>query len=216
MSTRAAVRVEELVNVATHGLGLVVSVAALPFLVLFAARNGDAGTIAGVTIFGIALVGAYGTSTMYHSCAHGPRRDHWRRLDQAAVYVLIAGTYTPFTLGVLRGTLGWTVFAVVWTAALGGAGLKVLRRTNAPRLETAAYLGLGWLVVLLAEPLLQRIGWAGVAWLVAGGVAYTVGVAFLVSQSRIRWGHCAWHLFVLGGSTCHAIAILNYALIAPS
>lgn len=214
MNRRIVLGIEEVANVATHGFGLLVSLAVLPLLVVLAARGGDAGTIVGVTVFGVTLVSVYAASTLYHSCVPGPRRQLWRRVDQAAVYLLIAGTYTPFALGPLRGPIGWTVLGVVWAAALVGAGLKILRRWESPRFENATYLALGWLIVLVAQPLVERIGWSGLAWLAAGGLTYTAGIGFLVCQSRIRWGHCAWHVFVLVGSACHAIAVLNYALVA--
>ncbi|MEX2151948.1 MAG: hemolysin III family protein [Gemmatimonadaceae bacterium] len=213
---RVGVTVEELANVATHGFGLLASLAAFPILVLLAAQRGDAGVIVGVTIFAATLVGAYAASTMYHALPPGPRKDMWKRLDQTAVYLLIAGTYTPFTLGALRGPWGWTLLATIWTAALIGIVIKVGFRAQAPTLETVTYLGMGWLVVVAAEPLLQRIGWAGLAWLLAGGIAYTIGTVFLVCQARVRFGHCAWHVFVLGGSACHAIAVVNYGLTLPS
>ena len=215
MKTRLDVTVEELANVATHGFGLLASMLALPFLIVMATRAGDPGVIVGVSIFGITLVLAYAASTVYHSLPLGPRRHLWRRLDQSAVYLLIAGTYTPFTLGTLRGPWGWSLFGIVWFTALFGIFLKVGLRRNAPRLETVTYLAMGWLVVLAIDPLSERIGWAGLAWLLAGGVAYTVGVAFLVRQTRIRFGHCAWHVCVLGGSACHAVAVVNYGLMLP-
>lgn len=212
---RINVTVEELANVATHGLGLVASIAAFPILVLLAARSGDVGVIVGVTIFAATLVGAYAASTVYHAVPPGPRKDLWKRLDQTAVYLLIAGTYTPFTLGALRGPWGWTLLATIWIAALIGIAVKVGLRIHAPTLETVTYLAMGWLVVVAIEPLVQRIGWAGLAWLLGGGVAYTIGTAFLVCQSRLRFGHCAWHVFVLGGSACHTIAVVNYGLTLP-
>ena len=213
--SRFAVTVEELANIATHGFGLVASLVAFPLLVAFAVRAGDAAAIIGVSIFAATLVGAYGPSTAYHAMPAGPRRIFWRRVDQAAVYLLIAGTYTPLALGALRGAWGWTLLTIVWLAAAVGIGSKVLLRTESPTLETISYLGMGWLLVVAIQPLLERIGWAGFMWLLAGGIAYTIGTAFLVCQSRLRFGHCAWHVFVLGGSTCHAIAIVNYALRLP-
>jgi hemolysin III len=210
--SRIAVTVEELANIATHGFGFVASLVAFPILVVLAARAGDAVVVAGVSIFAATLVGAYAASTIYHSMPKGPRRVFWRRVDQAAVYLLIAGTYTPLGLGALRGPLGWTLLAIVWVAAFVGIAVKLGRRTEAPTLETITYLGMGWLVVVAIQPLLDRLGWAGFLWLLAGGLAYTVGTIFLVCQSRIRYGHCAWHVFVLGGSACHAVAIANYAL----
>ena len=213
MTNRAVQTVEEIANVATHGLGLVASVVALPIFIFLAARGGDTGVMVGATIFGLTLIGAYAASTMYHSMEPGPKREHWRRMDQAAVYLLIAGTYTPFSLGALRGPVGWSLLGVVWVAAIIGIAVKVGFRVEAPRLETAVYLGMGWLILVAGETLVARIGWAGLGWILAGGVAYTIGTVFLVCQSRVRFGHCAWHVFVLGGSACHAIAVVNYGLI---
>jgi hemolysin III len=219
---RLKVTGEELVNVATHGVGLLASVALMPILIILAARRGDPLVALGAAVFALTLVLAYAASTLYHATPHSrrrddwpTRRDHWRRMDQAAVYLLIAGTYTPFALGVLRGPLGYALLATVWIAALIGIVIKVGFRIEAPTIETITYLAMGWLVVVAVEPLVQRIGWAGMAWLAAGGIAYTVGTIFLVCQNRIRFGHCAWHVAVLGGSACHVMAVLNYGLTLP-
>ena len=219
---RLRVSGEELVNVATHGFGLVASVALMPILVILAMQRGDPLIVAGAAVFALTLVLAYAASTVYHATPHSrrredspTRRDHWRRMDQAAVYLLIAGTYTPFALGVLRGRFGYSLLAIVWITAITGIVLKVALRKEAPALETVAYLAMGWLVVVAVKPLVAHIGWVGVAWIAAGGVAYTVGVVFLVCQRRIRFGHCAWHVAVLGGSACHAIAVMNYGLMLP-
>jgi hemolysin III len=214
--TRTTITVEELANVATHGLGLVASLAAFPVLVFLAMRAGDAGVIVGVTIFAATLVGAYAASTAYHAMPPGPRKVMCRELDQAAVYLLIAGTYTPFALGALRGPWGWTLLTTIWVAALTGVVLKLNYRVHAPKLETYIYLGMGWLIIVAVGPLLQRIGWAGLGWLLAGGIAYTIGTVFLINQSRLRFGHCAWHVFVLGGSACHLVAVVNYGLRVPT
>jgi hemolysin III len=213
--SRIAGTLEELVNVATHGFGLVVSLAVFPIFVMLAAQGGDAAVVVGVTIFAITLVGAYAASTIYHAMPLGERKELWRRLDQAAVYLLIAGTYTPFALGALRGPWGWALLVTIWLAALVGIVVKVRRRVNAPTLENVTYLGMGWLVVVATKPLLASIGWVGFAWLIAGGLAYTVGTFFLINQSRLRFGHCAWHVFVLGGSACHAIAVMGYGVTLP-
>ncbi len=215
MAQRALHAVEEFANVATHGLGLLASVVALPLFIGLALRGGDPGVIVGVTIFAATLVTVYAASTVYHVMPPGPRKEYWRRMDQAAVYLLIAGTYTPFALGVLRGPLGYALLATVWIAAFAGVTMKVKWRVQRPRLENASYLGLGWMIIVASEPLVNSIGWAGLWWILAGGVAYTVGTVFLVCQARVRFGHCAWHVFVLGGSACHAIAVVNYALILP-
>lgn len=215
MTNRVTHTLEELANVATHGLGLVASIAALPLFILLAARGGDTLAIVGVTIFGATLVAVYAASTLYHVVQPGPRKDHWRRLDQAAVYLLIAGTYTPFSLVALRGPLGWALLATIWLAALVGIAVKVGLRVESPRLENTAYLGMGWLIVVASGPLLERIGFAGLAWLLVGGIAYTVGAVVLMCQSRVRYGHCAWHVLVLGGSACHCVAVINYGLVLP-
>jgi hemolysin III len=212
MNRRFAITVEELANVATHGFGLLASLAAFPILVFLAARTGDPMMVVGVGIFAAALVAVYGASTVFHALPAGPRKKLWRELDQGAVYLAIAGTYTPFMLGVVRGALGWTLLAIVWVAAISGIILKVGFRVHWPRVENFIYLGMGWLVIVAIEPLVQRIGWAGFGWLLAGGIAYSVGTVFLVRQSRMRFGHCAWHIFVLGGSACHAVAVVGYGL----
>ena len=213
MHNRFSITVEELANVATHGFGLVASVAAFPVLILLAARSGDLWAIVGVTIFGAALVAAYAASTMYHAMPPGPRKERWLRADQSAVYLLIAGTYTPFTLGALRGPWGWGLLTTIWLAAFIGICMKCRWRVTTPTVENLTYLTMGWVVLIAIQPLLRHIGWAGLAWLLAGGLAYTVGVLFL--SSRIRFGHCAWHVFVLGGSACHVIAVISYGINAP-
>jgi hemolysin III len=212
MSSTVTLAVEELANVATHGFGLAVSIAAFPAFVMIAARAGDRAVLVGVVIFALTLIAVYAASTVYHWLPEGPRKALWRDLDQGAVYLAIAGTYTPFTLGVLRGPLGWTLLAIIWAAALTGLVMKVGLRVQVPRLENLIYLAMGWFIIVAVQPLIARIGWAGFAWLLAGGLAYSIGTIFLACQSRIRFGHCAWHVFVLGGSTCHAIAVLNYGL----
>ena len=202
-------------NAATHAFGLVASLAALPLLIQFAARRGDALVVLGMTVFGITLVGAYAASTVYHAIEPGPRKDLCLRIDYAAIYLLIAGTYTPFALGVLRGTWGWSLLTIVWTAALLGIYAKVKLGGRYSTLSTMAYLVLGWLALVAADPLQHAMGWAGLRWLLAGGIAYTVGVVFFACDSRIRFGHCAWHLFVLGGSACHVIAVAEYGIRTP-
>lgn len=202
----------EIVNIITHGTGLVVSVALLPMLVYTAmSRSDDARVVAGVAIFGLAQIAVYAASTMYHSRRPGPLRDRWRRLDQSAVYMLIAGTYTPFALGALRGPVGWTLLIVAWAVALTGIVIKVGLRIDKAALETATYLGMGWMSIVIIKPLVATIGWSGLAWIGAGGVFYTLGVLFLVNQHKWRFGHCVWHVAVLGGSACHIVAVVNYA-----
>lgn len=213
MACRVETPLEEWINSITHGLGLVASFAALPWLIQFAANRGDALTIVGMCVFGLTLIGAYGASTAYHAVPRGPLKDFCLRLDYAAVYLLIAGTYTPFTLGALRGPWGMGLFVVVWTAAIVGIYMKMRVRKDNPVVSTLCYLGLGWLAVLVIGPLVSAIGWEGFAWLAAGGIAYSIGTVFLIwGQRTLRFGHCAWHLFVLAGSGCHVVAITLYAI----
>lgn len=204
-------RAEEVANTLSHGLGLVASIAALPVLVVLAVQRGDAWAIVGASIFGACLVSLYLTSTVYHALPVGRAKQMWRRLDHAAIYLLIAGTYTPFTLGALRGPWGWSLFGVVWGLATLGVAAKLFLGPRLPTLSTVIYLVLGWLVVIAIGPLFQRVGWGGLGWLLAGGLAYSAGVIFYVGDKRLRFGHCVWHFFVIGGSVCHAIAVALYA-----
>ena len=203
----------EIVNIITHGTGLVASVVLMPVLVFIASsRTEDARVIFGVAIFALTMIATYGASTMYHSRRPGPHRDMWRRLDQSAVYMLIAGTYTPFALGALRGPVGWTLLIVAWAVAITGIVFKVKLRIDKAALETATYLGMGWMSIVMIKPLAATIGWQGLGWIGAGGVFYTLGVMFLVNQKKWRFGHNVWHIAVLGGSACHCVAVINYAL----
>ena len=203
----------EIVNIITHGTGLVASVALLPMLIYTAlTRSDDMRVVFGVAIFALTLIGVYAASTMYHSRRPGPHRDRWRRLDQSAVYMLIAGTYTPFALGALRGPVGWTLLIVAWAVAVTGIVIKVALRIDRAALETATYLGMGWMSIVIIKPLIATIGWQGIAWIGAGGVFYTLGVLFLVKQHKWRFGHCVWHVAVLAGSACHIVAVVNYAI----
>lgn len=203
---------EELANSTSHGLALAASLALGPWLIVDAAARGDGGYIAGVSIFVASLILLYLSSTLYHALPGGRAKNVFRVIEHAAIYVLIAGTYTPFTLGVLRGPWGWTLLGVVWGLALVGVLLKALDRVTHPIVSTALYLLMGWLIVVAIEPLSSRMPDAGLAWLVAGGVAYTIGVAFFATDHRLRYGHFVWHLFVVAGSVCHGVAIYRYAV----
>jgi hemolysin III len=215
MTSAVGRQIEEVANAVTHGLGLVASMAALPLLIVLAARRGDAWAIVGASVFGASLVTVYATSTIYHSLRLGPSKELWRRLDHAAIFLLIAGTYTPFTLGALRGPWGWSLFGIVWGVAALGIAAKVVFGPRLKMLSTVAYLAMGWLVIIAIRPLLARVGWGGVGWLLAGGVAYSLGVIFYARDEKLRFGHSVWHLFVLGGSVCHAIAVAGYGITGP-
>lgn len=201
---------EELANTLSHGTGLLLAAAALPILVVNAVARGGAADVVGAAVFGSTLVVLYLASTGYHAAPMGPRKAFLRRLDHAAIYLLIAGTYTPFTLGVLGGGWGWTLFGLVWGAAVVGVGTKLLAGIRFPRVSTAMYLVMGWLVLIAAHPLVTRMPAAGLAWLVAGGLMYSAGVVFFAAR-RLPYGHFVWHLFVLAGSACHFFAVLWYA-----
>jgi len=200
---------EEIANSISHGVGFLAALIALPVLVVGAVQHGPA-AIVGAAVFATTLVLLYLTSTLYHALAPNRAKRVLRILDHGAIYLLIAGTYTPFTLGVLRGAWGWTLFALIWTLALAGIVLKSIGGVRHPRLSTGLYLAMGWLIVVAAKPMWHAMpGW-GLFWLVMGGLAYTAGVGFYAA-SRIRYAHFVWHLFVLAGSACHAIAVLRFA-----
>lgn len=200
---------EEIANSISHGVGFLAAVAATPVLIVSATRHGAAGVIGAVAFAGSAAL-LYLMSTLYHALSPTPARQVLRIFDHGAIYLLIAGTYTPFTLGVLRGPLGWTLLALIWGLAVTGVTLKAIGGIRHPRLSTGVYLAMGWLVVAAAKPLWALMPAWGLFWLVAGGLLYTAGVGFYAT-SRVRYSHFIWHLFVLGGTTCHFIAVLHYA-----
>jgi hemolysin III len=202
---------EELANSVSHALGLLAAMAATPILVVGAVRVGGASAIVGSSVFGASMIMLYLTSTWYHAAPLGPLKDRLQRLDHAAIYLLIAGSYTPFTLGVLGGAWGWTLFGLVWGSAVIGVLAKLIVGVRYPRVSTAMYLVMGWLVLIAIGPLVAAMPPRGLWWLVAGGLLYTAGVAFFAART-MRYGHLAWHLFVLGGSVCHFFAVLWYAV----
>jgi len=210
-SKRVQSREEEIANSLSHGFGLIAALVATPFLVLHAVRQGDAEFMVGASIFAATMVLLYLASTLYHALPVGRAKRVFRVIEHSAIFLLIAGTYTPFTLGVLRGTWGWTLLGLVWGIAVTGVVLKALNRLTHPILTTSLYLLMGWLIVIAAEPLSERVPASGLLWLVAGGLAYTLGVIFFALDSRLRYGHFIWHLFVMAGTACHYFAVLGYA-----
>jgi hemolysin III len=203
---------EEIANSVTHGVGLLLSVAALAFLVVVAAATGDPWRVTAASVYGATLVLLYATSTLYHALPGRRVKAVFQRLDHAAIYLLIAGTYTPVVLVPLRGGWGWSLFGVVWALAVLGIVLKSVFGIRLAVLSTAVYLAMGWLVVIAAGPLAAHVPAAGVRWLAAGGVFYTLGVVFFAWDSRVRYSHAVWHLFVLAGSVAHFFAVAQYAL----
>ena len=204
-------RGEEIANSISHGIGLVAALAATPFLVLQAGRRGDTGFIVGASVFAATMVLLYLASTLYHALPIGQAKRVFRVIEHSAIFLLIAGTYTPFTLGVLRGAWGWTLLGLVWGLAVAGVALKAFNRMSHPIVSTSLYLLMGWLIVIAANPLYARVPASGLLWLVAGGVAYTAGVAFFAADSRLRYSHFIWHLFVMAGTACHYFAVFWYA-----
>jgi len=204
-------RGEEFANSISHGFGLIAAVVATPFLIRHAVRHGDAWFVVGASIFATTMVLLYLASTLYHALPVGRAKRVFRVIEHSAIFLLIAGTYTPFTLGVLRGAWGWTLFGLVWSIALAGLMLKALNRMPHPIISTSLYLLMGWLIVIAAHPLSERVATSGLLWLIAGGLAYTVGVVFFAFDSRLRYGHFIWHLFVMAGTACHYFAVLWYA-----
>ena len=209
-TTRAQSFGEEIANSASHGVGLAASVVAAPFLIYAAAHRGDAAGIVGASVFSGSMILLYLFSTLYHALPCPSAKSVFRVLDHAAIFLLIAGTYTPFTLGVLRGAWGWTLLGLVWGLALVGILLTAFGGVRFPKLSMALYLAMGWLVVAAIKPLWLRMPPGGLALLAAGGIAYTAGTAFYAAK-RIRYAHFVWHLFVIAGTSCHFAAVLRYA-----
>lgn len=200
---------EELANTLTHGLGLVASLIGLPVLILAGVARDDPWQIVAGAIYGSMLIVLYTASTLYHALPPCRAKQVCRFLDHAAIFLLIAGTYTPFTLGALRGPLGFAYFVVIWGLAAAGIALKAKYQLH-PGVSTGLYVAMGWGILLAARPMIQAVGTEGIALILAGGVFYTLGVAFYMWR-RLRWSHVVWHLFVLGGSVCHFLAVLWYA-----
>jgi len=211
MQERPQTHGEEIANSVSHGVGFVAALASAPVLIATVAKTGSYVNVAGATVFALTTVLLYCASTLYHAVSRERVKALLRKLDHGAIFLLIAGTYTPFTLGPLKGPLGWTLFGIVWTLALIGVTLKAFDRIEHPIASLGMYLVMGWLCVVAIEPGLQRIAPAGLLLLAAGGVSYMAGVAFFTVDSRVRYGHFIWHLFVLAGTCCHFFAVLGYA-----
>ncbi len=203
-------RGEELANSLSHGVGFLCALAAIPILVVTGAHRGGAGAIVGGAVFGTTMALLYLASTLYHAFPAGEAKRRLRRLDHSAIFLLIAGTYTPFTLGALGGGWGWSLFGVIWGIALLGVLLKLLGGARSSKVSTVLYLAMGWMIVLAIRPLIHSVpGW-GLTLLVLGGLSYTAGVGFYLAP-RLRYSHFIWHLFVLTGTTLHFFAVLNYS-----
>src|SRR6266851_5131030 len=202
---------EEIANSVSHAVGCLAALAATPFLVLAAVRRGDSVAIVGASVFAGTAVLLYLTSTLYHALPRNRAKRVFRVIDHSAIYLLIAGTYTPFTIGILRGTWGWVLFGLIWMSAILGVVVKAVGGVRFPRLSTALYIVMGWLALIAIRPLWALMPAPGWLWLLAGGAAYTAGVAFYAADRRMRYGHFLWHMFVLAGTACHFFAVLWYS-----
>jgi hemolysin III len=202
---------EEIANSVTHGVGLLVGVAGAVLLVIVAAGRGDWTVLCCDTIYALALVAVYSASTMYHALPRGRAKTVFQIIDRSAIYLLIAGTYTPFALLNLRGPWGYTLAAIEWTLAAAGVVGTAVARDRMVRIAVPLYAIMGWLIVVAPGALVSHIAPTGLALLVTGGVLYTIGIAFFAFD-RVPYFHMVWHLFVIGGSVCHYWAILLYAL----
>jgi len=201
---------EEISNAVSHGVGLLGAFAAVPFLVVTAVLNKETPAVVSSSIFGASLVLMYLASTMYHSLPAGKAKRVFQILDHAAIYILIAGTYTPFTLVVLQGAWGWTLFGIVWSLAIMGVVLKTTGYLKQGHWSTVLYVLMGWVVVIAIKPLVSQLSFWGIVLLALGGLCYSLGVYFFVKDNK-RYYHFIWHLFVLAGSVCHFFAVLYYS-----
>ena len=201
---------EEIANSVSHGIGFLAALAATPILLVVAVGHDRATPVVGASIFAGTVLLLYLASTLYHALPRSRAKRVFRVLDHGAIFLVIAGTYTPFTLGVLRGGWGWTLFGLVWGLALAGVALEAIGALRYRGLSTGLYLLMGWLVLIAIRPLWFRVPAPGLLWLLAGGLAYTGGVAFFAAE-RLRYSHFLWHLCVLAGTSCHFVAVLRYA-----
>lgn len=201
----------ERLNAWTHLIGAVLAVSGAVALIVMASLMGDPWKIVSVSIFGAALVLLYSASTLYHSL-RGRAKTILRKLDHLSIYLLIAGTYTPFCLVTLRGAWGWSILGAVWGLGLIGMLQEIKPRSEARVLSVVIYAIMGWTIVVALGPLLDRLQTAGFVWLAVGGAAYTIGIIFYAFDSRFRHWHGIWHLFVIGGSLCHYVAIAGYVI----
>jgi hemolysin III len=208
MQRRIQTRPEEWANAASHGLGVLLVVAAWPWLTQAGVRQSGTLGAAAMSVFVFTMALQYGLSAAYHALSPGRAKLWLRSADHAAIYLLIAGSATPFALGLLGGDAGAITCALIWALALAGAWLKMMRRLTSARLSTGLYVLFGWMAALLLWPDLQHIDRTAMVWLVSGGAAYMVGAGFFVFDASLRFGHFIWHLFVLAGSSCHVCAVV--------
>lgn len=199
-------KTEEIANALTHGIGIVLSIVGMVFLIHKTGESGDPWYLTSILLYGTSLVLMYSSSTIYHLVQKDKVKQHLRKLDHSAIYLLIAGTYTPFLLVGFRGTSGWVMFAVIWTFAVVGILIKIATRIRSKWVSSIIYLVMGWLAVFIADDMIDNLPETSIMYIVGGGVFYTLGVVFYVWK-KLPYHHAIWHLFVLGGSICHFVAI---------
>ncbi|MFH1753739.1 MAG: hemolysin III family protein [Candidatus Omnitrophota bacterium] len=202
---------EEIVNSVTHGVALLLSVAGIALLIVLGSLKGDVWRLVSFSVYGVTLIILYTASTLYHSLHATRAKDVLRVIDHSAIYLLIAGSYTPFALVSLRGGWGWSIFGVTWLLAIMGIAVKIFYMKKSLFISTAFYLAMGWLAVIAIRPVLQRLPAKGVAWLLAGGACYSIGAIFHFFK-KTAFMHSIWHVFVMAGSICHYFAVLFYVL----
>ncbi len=200
---------EEIANSISHGVALLAAVAAYPLLMVHTARHSDTAGVVGVVIFGAAMISLYLASTLYHALWPGKAKRLFHRLDHIAIYLLIAGTYTPLALNVLQGAWGWSILSVVWGLAVIGIVVTAIFGARFSTFSTAIYLLMGWLILIAIKPLWSHISANALVWLVSGGLAYTAGVVFYLIDQRVKYAHFIWHLFVIAGTSCHFATIMK-------
>lgn len=200
---------EEIANSISHGVGFLAAVAVTPIMIV---KASDAAAVVGASVFGATMMLLYMASTLYHAFPRSRTKQIFQIFDHSAIFLLIAGTYTPFTLTILYGAWGWSLFGIIWALASAGVVLKSLRNIKTDKLSLALYLGMGWIAVIAAKPLYNNLPFWGLFWLIGGGVMYSAGVIFFAYDHKLKYSHFVWHLFVLAGTACHVIAVLGFAL----
>jgi hemolysin III len=206
---------EEIANSVTHGFGAALGVAALSILVIFAAQHGDVWRVVSFSVYGSSLILLYVASTLYHAIQNDKAKKVFRLFDYVGIFLLIAGTYTPFTLITFRGALGWTIFGLIWGIAIVGIVLTMVFFDRLRILLILTFMAMGWMVLFAIKPMIASLPTGGIVWLAAGGLTYTLGMGFYAWR-RLPYHHAIWHLFVLGGSACHFFCILFYVLPVQS
>lgn len=204
---------EEIANSVSHGIGAVTSAVGLGFLIWLSVEYGDVWYVVSTTIYGVSLILLYSASTLYHAISHPRAKRIFQLIDHSMIFVLIAGTYTPFALVSLRGPWGWSLFAVVWGIAIAGILLEIMKKERIKWLSLSLYLGLGWMAVVVIKPMLEMVPAVGLLFLLAGGLSYSLGVVFYV-RKQMAYHHAIWHVFVMAGSALHYCAVLFGVVLA--